>query len=74
MLRRGAAVVTTPLRSFRIWSVGQANVACINMTVFPDYDPNDPTDVEHSAVPIEVWDPDVTGVPGTLGGELTVGM
>lgn len=74
MLRRGAAVVSTPLRSLRVWSVGQGSVSCINMTVFPDYDPDDPLDVDHSAVPLEAWDPDVSGVSGTLGGELTVGI
>lgn len=74
MLRRSAVVVSTPLRSFLIWSVGQGSTFCVNMTNFPDYDPNDPLDVEHSAVPLEVWDPNLTGVPGRLGGELTIGL
>ena len=74
MLRRGGAVVTTPLRSLQVWSQGLGDIVCINMTNFPDYDPNNPMDVEHSAVPLEVWDADETGVPGTLGGELTIGL
>ena len=74
MLRRGSPVVTTPLRSFRVWSINQARVSCINMVNLPNYDPADPLDVDHSAVPLEVWDPELTGVPGKLGGELTIGL
>lgn len=74
MLRRGADVVQTPLRSLRIWSAGLGAPFCVDMANFPDYDPNDPMDVEHSAVPLEVWDPAETGIPGTLGGELIIGM
>ena len=74
MLRRGTAVVTTPLFSFLVFSQNQGAPFCVNMTNFPDFDPTDPLDFEHSAVPVEVWDPVETGVPGILGGELTVGM
>lgn len=74
MLRRGAAVVTTPLFSFRLWFDGQGAAICINMSDLPDFDPSNPLHFEHSAVPIEVWDPAETGVAGRLGGELTIGL
>lgn len=74
MLRRGAAVQTAPIVSLRFWATGMAAPICFNLSNNPNYDPNDPLDVDHSVVPIEVWDPVETGVPGMLGGEVTVGM
>jgi hypothetical protein len=74
MLRRGAAVQIVPITTLLVWASGLAAPFCLDLSNNPAYDPNDPLDVNHTVVPLEVWDPTETGVPGMLGGEVTVGM
>lgn len=74
MLRRGAAVQTAPITTLLVWAPGLAAPFCLDLNNNPAYDPNDPLDVNHSVVPIEVWDATETGIPGMLGGEVTIGM
>ena len=74
MTRRGAAVETAPINSFKIWSDNAQRVFCINMTQLTEFDPTDPLDLNHSVAPVDPFDATAAGISGILGGELTIGL
>lgn len=74
MTRRGAAVETAPINSFKIWSDNAQRVFCINMTQLTEFDPTDPLDLNHSVAPVDPFDATEAGISGILGGELTIGL
>jgi hypothetical protein len=47
---------------------------CIDLSVLPNFDINDPLDVNNTVVPVEALDSVEAGVSGVLGGELTIGL
>jgi hypothetical protein len=72
MIRRNRTVETVALGSFSIYSEGQGQAICVPLTVLNGYDPNNPLDVDHTAVPIEPNDSAESGVASTLGGPITL--
>jgi hypothetical protein len=74
MVRRGATAQTVALGSLLIYSSMMNQAICIDLSVLPNFDINDPLDVNNTVVPVEALDSVEAGVSGVLGGELTIGL
>lgn len=70
MVRRDQTAQQLALSSIYVWSEAMGQAQCVDLAFVPGYEGNE----NHSVVIVEPFDPTETGVPGNMGGAISLGL